>query len=71
VAILLLDKHADPKAAADDGTTPLHLASQYDRLGIVRALVQAGANPNAVDEDGHTPLHLAALKGATPDCSRG
>jgi len=39
--------------------TPLHIASQYGHLTIVRVLLDAGADVNSTDEYGDTPLHDA------------
>ena len=40
--------------------TPLHSASLYGRLDIVRFLLDHGATANAEDAFGRTPLHLVA-----------
>ncbi|KAI0266029.1 ankyrin repeat-containing domain protein [Russula aff. rugulosa BPL654] len=46
-----------------DGETPLHLASEYGRIEIVRLLIEHGANVEAKDDEGRTPLDVAR----TPD----
>ena len=43
-----------------DHRTPLHSASLYGRLDIVRLLLDHGATSNAEDTFGRTPLHLVA-----------
>lgn len=42
----------------DLGKTPLHYAVQYNRIEVVKRLIEAGANVNAHDERviGNTPL---------------
>ena len=40
--------------------TPLHSASLYGRLDIVRLLLDHGATSNSKDKFGRTPLHLVA-----------
>ncbi|KAL0934084.1 NACHT and ankyrin domain-containing protein [Colletotrichum truncatum] len=49
--------------AESEGRTPLSWASQEGRLGIAKALVEAGAEINEVDPKGHTPLRRASIKG--------
>ena len=75
VALLLLDKQANPNAVDALGFTPLHHAARDKRgLKIVKALLAHGANPNArlkqekpvtrtttdIQLRGATPLALAA-----------
>ena len=43
-----------------DHRTPLHSASLYGRLDIVRFLLDHGATSNSEDKFGRTPLHLVA-----------
>ena len=43
-----------------DHQTPLHSASLYGRLDIVRLLLDHGATSNSEDKFGQTPLHLVA-----------
>ena len=48
IAELLLLHGADCNACDAHGTTPLHAAVYYGRLGLVRLLIAHGAEPNAV-----------------------
>ena len=45
---------------ADDGSTASHIAVQYNHLGILDVLVEAGANILALNLKMQTPLKLAA-----------
>ena len=50
---------------ANDGSTALHEAAQFNRLDKVKLLLEKGAAINAANNVGITPLHLAALAGHT------
>ena len=52
-----------PRAAAPDGTTPLHLAVRANNLSEVQRLLRTGANPSAANRYGITPLSLASENG--------
>eukprot|EP00968_Pinguiococcus_pyrenoidosus_P021163 scaffold2686_cov167-Pinguiococcus_pyrenoidosus.AAC.2 len=54
---------ADPEVKDTNGQTPLHLASNMNRIRTVASLLKCGAQPNAADKHSRTPLHLAASKG--------
>lgn len=41
------------------GYTPLHLAVEYNRFDLVKALLENGANVNTKTSDGKTALHIA------------
>ncbi len=60
VAQLLLERGADANVSDDNDQTPLHLASYFGRIEIVRVLLNAGANANAKNAQGQTPLHLVS-----------
>lgn len=53
------------KFGADDGWTPLHLAAQYGRVEVVKALLEEGANTNALAMNmaGNRPLGSAVVGG--------
>lgn len=55
----LIENGANVNAAANDGTTALHLAVSGPE-DSVKALIKANADPNARDRNGNTPLILAA-----------
>lgn len=58
-AAALIENGADVNAAANDGTTALHLAVRGPE-DSVKALIKAKADPNARDDAGNTPLILAS-----------
>ena len=73
VAKLLLDRGADRYARENDRIIPLHLAAQYERVEVVRVLLEHGTNVdgeeddheiaesvNARDAEGKTPLHFVS-----------
>ncbi len=60
VVELLLAKKADVDAAAIDGSTPLHAASQQNHPKVVALLLAAAANFNKQDNDGEIPLYIAS-----------
>ena len=56
----LLTAAADMVHSADaGGRTPLHIACEFDRLHLVKALLVMGAELNSRDYWGQTPLELA------------
>ncbi|MCY1453058.1 Ankyrin repeats (many copies) [compost metagenome] len=61
---LLLEFGADVEGATPDGKTALMMAAMFNRVEVIRLLVQRGANPRAQDADGITPLLLAQRMGA-------
>ncbi|MDE7193974.1 MAG: ankyrin repeat domain-containing protein, partial [Oscillospiraceae bacterium] len=58
ITLALIENGANVNAAANDGTTPLHLAVRGPE-NSVKALVKAGADLNARDNMGNTPLLIA------------
>ncbi|MEV4237101.1 ankyrin repeat domain-containing protein [Nocardia sp. NPDC049737] len=55
----LLAQGQDPNDRDHVGFTPLHGAAQYDRVAVVRALLDAGGRVNAQDDEGNTALMYA------------
>ena len=63
VVAALIDTGADMHAANEDGgDTPLHLATQYNKVGAARVLVARGANAGQLNEDGESAMDLARNK---------
>jgi ankyrin repeat protein len=69
IAILLLEKGADPTAVDSDRTTPLHAACARGLTEVVQMLLDRGADPSALRTDGVSPLHLA-IRMNLPDIVR-
>lgn len=46
-----------------DGWAPLHCATYYGYIAIVRALIARHADVNVKSEEGFTPLHYAYMEG--------
>ena len=59
VARALIAGGADPNAANEYGSTPLHTAVRHGNLPAVELLLEHGADPNAKNGGGVTPLHVA------------
>uniref|UniRef100_A0A0K2TKJ7 Transient receptor potential cation channel subfamily A member 1 homolog [Aplysia californica] n=1 Tax=Lepeophtheirus salmonis TaxID=72036 RepID=A0A0K2TKJ7_LEPSM len=63
-ASVLLSTSGIEKEPRDlQGSTPLHLASTYNRLDTVKLLLANKANPKCIDIDERTPLHEACQEG--------
>ena len=61
---VLSRRGADPNVKNSHGVTPLRLASYEGRIGLVRALLEAGAELDTADRQfGYTPIAAAAWKG--------
>lgn len=54
---------ADINAATKGGYTPLHIASHYGQINMVRFLLQHGADVKSTTSLDYTPLHQAAQQG--------
>lgn len=50
----------NPNIKNDYGETPLHWATQHNRIDQINMLIKFGANVNEQDLDKDTPLHWAA-----------
>jgi ankyrin repeat protein len=59
----LLQAGAVADAAAEDGATPLIVASYFGHVAVVRELLAAHANPSLGDCEGNTPLSCASETG--------
>jgi ankyrin repeat protein len=60
---LLVEQGADVAVRADNGWTPLHLASFCGCVEVARFLIEQGADATAPADDGRTPLSVAAEQG--------
>jgi uncharacterized protein len=63
VALMLLNKGADPNCREQGGYTSLHTAAHNGDITVVRAMLFNGADLNAKSNDGKTPLDLAVSAG--------
>jgi ankyrin repeat protein len=45
------------------GSTPLHVAVEWETVEVVRVLLEHGANVGAEDNGGRTPFQIASAKG--------
>jgi len=60
---MLVECGADVSAQAEDGRTPLHLASERGHVDVAWMLVECGADVSAQAKDRSTPLHWVSLHG--------
>ncbi len=58
---LALNFGADMGAKTNLGWTPLHVASEFNRISIAKLLIERGADLEAKDISEQTPLHLASF----------
>ena len=56
----LIKAKAKVNQAAENGCTPLLIASEQGKLEVVKALIKAKAKVNQATEDGATPLYIAS-----------
>jgi ankyrin repeat protein len=63
--ILSLAQERGVNTPFENGSTPLHLATECGCVGAVCTLLLNKANINAINQDGQTPLHIAATRGYT------
>ena len=60
----ICEQHPNLEAKTNEGYTPLLLAIRFDRLQVVKYLVDdMGVNINAVENNGLTALHVASFYG--------
>eukprot|EP00744_Colponema_vietnamica_P015378 GILI01021554.1.p1 GENE.GILI01021554.1~~GILI01021554.1.p1 ORF type:complete len:418 (-),score=35.91 GILI01021554.1:55-1272(-) len=64
---VLIDNGCNVSARAKYGRTPLHLACQFQRMDIVKRLLDAGGELNVRDADGRLPIFDAFLYKIPPD----
>ena len=60
---ILLSASANVNQAANDGASPLFIASQYGHCEVVQVLLSANANVNQADYGGWIPLDIASQHG--------
>lgn len=63
LAMLWLSCGISANAADEYGSSPLHVASQYGSIDVIRTLMEAGADPLGVDNSADTPIEKAARSG--------
>jgi ankyrin repeat protein len=63
IAAALVARGAKLEAETRLGETPLNIAVNSNRLGVVETLCSLGANPNSRTNRGQTPLFVAAKRG--------
>ncbi|XP_046572152.1 ankyrin-1-like [Haliotis rubra] len=59
-SIVSLTGRQQQDVANKAGSTPLHLAAQYNQLDIAKYLIEERVNIGATDNESNTPLHVAA-----------
>lgn len=63
----LIELGADPNQIQPDGSTALHKAVYFNKIGCVKELLYYGADPNISNLYGETPLHLASAYPCTKE----
>lgn len=63
VAVLLLEKGADPNVQDKHGVAPAHDAARTGFLHTLQVLVEHGASVNLPDQSGALPIHIAIREG--------
>jgi ankyrin repeat protein len=56
---MMIERGADVNRLDGYGVTPLHVATQYGNVAMMRLLVSQGADVTKRDRDGDTALDLA------------
>ncbi|CAG9862775.1 unnamed protein product [Phyllotreta striolata] len=67
VTCLILEFGGDPNVRSEDGLTPVHIASAWNRLDILKLLMRCGGDAELRDANWMTPVQYA-LKENLPDC---
>lgn len=62
-ATAAIESGADVNVKDKNGFTPLHIASNFGKIGIVKLLVEKGADVNIQSANGDTALAIAGAKG--------
>ncbi|KAJ5999795.1 hypothetical protein N7481_000204 [Penicillium waksmanii] len=58
IKFLVTNCRADIYNLDRDGTSALHIASAYGKLGAVNALLDCEFDPNFIDDNGEAPIHV-------------
>lgn len=59
----LIEAGANPNTEDGQNRTPMWIAVDSNRAGVVRLLCETGAHTSQAGPEGRTPLHIAARKG--------
>ena len=62
----LLGMGADANGRNAFGATPLHLATEFNSVSVMKLLVEGGADLDSLNDDGWSPLMNAAFCGSIP-----
>ena len=60
IATMIIERGVDVNAVNQSGQSALLLATMFNRVGVVEALVRAGADVSKADNCGNAPLSVAA-----------